>query len=32
VSLRPGHAAFVPAGEAAVIGGSGEVFVAGVGA
>lgn len=32
VPLQPGHAAFVPAGEAAVISGSGEVFVAGVGA
>jgi mannose-6-phosphate isomerase len=32
VSVRPGHAAFVPAGEASVIAGSGSVFVAGVGA
>jgi mannose-6-phosphate isomerase len=32
VPLRPGRAAFVPAGEAAAIAGSGEVFVAGVGA
>lgn len=31
VSVRPGHAAFVPAGEPAVITGSGEAFVAGVG-
>ena len=32
VPLRPGHAAFVPAGEAVAITGAGEVFVAGVGA
>jgi mannose-6-phosphate isomerase len=32
VRLRPGHGAFVPSGEAVVMTGSGEVFVAGAGA
>jgi mannose-6-phosphate isomerase len=32
VPVRPGHAAFVPAGEAVAFAGAGEVFVAGVGA
>jgi mannose-6-phosphate isomerase len=31
VSLRPGHAVFVPAGESVTIGGGGQVFVASVG-
>jgi mannose-6-phosphate isomerase len=29
--VRPGHAAFVPAGERTTISGAGEVFVASVG-
>jgi len=31
VALRPGHAAFVPAGAAVSIAGTGQVFIAGVG-